>query len=155
YGQLAWALRSDPRVVVMDRVNVRHLAPDDVPGPPPDLVVADLSFISLTLVLSALRAAAAAEADHLLLVKPQFEAGPDLVGKGGVVRDPQVWEQAMAAVAHEGANVGLGLTAAVPSRLPGPAGNVEFFLHLRADGERDIASTVRDAAASGRGLAGR
>jgi len=134
YGQLAWPLRTDPRVVVRDRANVRNLAPGDVPAPAPDLVVADLSFISLTLVLDALRAVADADADFVLLVKPQFEAGRGRVGKGGVVRAPDAWAEAMAAVVAKGSEVGLGLVAAIPSVLPGPAGNIEFFVHLRSDG---------------------
>jgi 23S rRNA (cytidine1920-2'-O)/16S rRNA (cytidine1409-2'-O)-methyltransferase len=134
YGQLAWHLRSDDRVIVLDRTNVRHLEPDDVDGPPPTLVVADLSFISLSLVLPALRRVADPDADHVLLVKPQFEAGPKEVGKGGVVRDPAAWERAMLRVAEAADGEGLRLAGAVPSPLRGPAGNAEFFLHLREDG---------------------
>ena len=90
YGQLAWELRSDPRVSVLERTNVRSLRPSDLPYAP-TVVVADLSFISLRTVLPALAAASAPGADALLLVKPQFEAGPEGVGRGGVVRDPDVW----------------------------------------------------------------
>jgi 23S rRNA (cytidine1920-2'-O)/16S rRNA (cytidine1409-2'-O)-methyltransferase len=132
YGQLDWRLRTDPRVVVLDRTNVRHLAPEAVPPPPPDLVVADLSFISLRLVLPALRAVADPDADFVLLVKPQFEAGPERVGKGGVVRDPGTWRDALEGVAAAAADLGLQVAGATPSPLPGPAGNVEFFLHLSA-----------------------
>jgi 23S rRNA (cytidine1920-2'-O)/16S rRNA (cytidine1409-2'-O)-methyltransferase len=132
YGQLAWSLRTDPRVVVLDRTNARFLTPGLVPPPAPDLVVADLSFISLTLVLPALRSVAAPDADFVLLVKPQFEAGRSRVGKGGVVRDPTVWAEAMRRVIESGAEFGLGLRSAVASPLPGPAGNVEFFLYLQA-----------------------
>jgi 23S rRNA (cytidine1920-2'-O)/16S rRNA (cytidine1409-2'-O)-methyltransferase len=132
YGQLAWVLRADPRVVVLERMNVRALTPDDVPPPPPSLVVADLSFISLTLVLDALRSVATPDADFVLLVKPQFEAGRERVGKGGVVRDPEVWAAAMRRVVEKAAELGLGLVAVTPSMVPGPAGNVEFFVHLRA-----------------------
>lgn len=134
YGQLAWRLRQDPRVVVRDRCNVRSMRAEDLPLPPPELVVADLSFISLRLVLPALRACAEPAADHLLLVKPQFEAGPDLVGRGGVVRDPEVWRAALAGVVETAVGLGLGLVGAVVSELPGPAGNVEFFVQLAHGG---------------------
>ena len=148
YGQLAWRLRSDDRVVVLDRTNVRHLVSDDLPPPAPTLVVADLSFISLKPVLPALSRVAAADADHLLLVKPQFEAGSERVGRGGVVRDPSVWRDVLGAVVAAGAGEGLGLAAAVVSRLPGPAGNVEFFVHLRS-GAGAAADVLDAAVASG------
>jgi len=130
YGQLLWRLREDPRVVVLDRTNVRALVPEQVPPPPPTLVVADLSFISLTLVLPALRAVAARGADFVLMVKPQFEAGRDHVGSGGVVRDPEGWRAAMARVIDTGEAAGLALCGVAPSPLPGPSGNVEFFVWL-------------------------
>jgi 23S rRNA (cytidine1920-2'-O)/16S rRNA (cytidine1409-2'-O)-methyltransferase len=130
YGQLAWPLRSDERVTVLDRVNVRHLRPEQV-APPPELVTADLSFISLTLVLPALAAAAASDADFVLLVKPQFEVGKGRVGAGGVVRDPALRAGAVTAVAAAAARCGLGVAGITASPLPGPAGNVEYFLWLR------------------------
>src|SRR3984893_2964757 len=129
YGQLAWALRSDPRVTVLDRVNVRQLTPEQV-APAPGLVTADLSFISLALVLPALAACAAADADFLLLVKPQFEVGKGKVGAGGVVRDPAQRAEAVAAVAAAAQEIGLGTAGIVASPLPGPSGNVEYFLWL-------------------------
>jgi len=147
YGQLAWALQTDPRVVVLDRTNARSLTPASVPPPGPDLVVADLSFISLTLVLPALWSVAVPDADFVLLVKPQFEAGRDRVGKGGVVRDPTVWAEVMRRVVDRGTELGLGLAHAVASPLPGPAGNIEFFLHLRADGGADSDDAIRAAIA--------
>lgn len=147
YGQLAWPLRTDPRVVVLDRTNVRFLTSESVPPPAPDLVVADLSFISLTLVLAALRSVAAPDADFVLLVKPQFEAGRSRVGKGGVVRDPAVWAEAMRRVVDRGADLGLGLVHAVASPLPGPAGNIEFFLHLRAGGAAAADDAIKTAIA--------
>jgi 23S rRNA (cytidine1920-2'-O)/16S rRNA (cytidine1409-2'-O)-methyltransferase len=128
YGQLAWSLRTDPRVTVMDRVNVRALEPVT---PAPDLVVADLSFISLTLVLPALVAVAAPEADFVLLVKPQFEVGKGRVGSGGVVRDTTDRSAAVEKVAGAAAELGLGVQGITASPLPGPAGNVEYFLWLR------------------------
>ena len=130
YGQLAWALRGDPRVTVLDRVNVRQLTPEQV-APAPGLVTADLSFISLVLVLPALAASAAADADFLLLVKPQFEVGKGKVGPGGVVRDPEQRAAAVAAVAVAALELGLGVQGIVASPLPGPSGNVEYFLWLR------------------------
>ena len=132
YGQLRWELRTDPRVVVLDRTNVRHLRPEQLPAPPADLVVADLSFISLRLVAPPLAAAAAPNADHLWLVKPQFELGPERVPRGGVVREPQGWRDAMLGAIDAGAAGGLGLAGVTCSPLPGPAGNIEFFIHLRA-----------------------
>jgi len=128
YGQLAWSLRTDPRVTVMDRVNVRALGPVT---PVPDLVVADLSFISLTLVLPALVTAATPEADFVLLVKPQFEVGKGRVGAGGVVRDTTDRSASIEKVAGAAAGLGLGVQGITASPLPGPAGNVEYFLWLR------------------------
>jgi 23S rRNA (cytidine1920-2'-O)/16S rRNA (cytidine1409-2'-O)-methyltransferase len=130
YGQLAWSLRSDTRVTVLDRVNVRALRPEQV-APAPGLVTADLSFISLTLVLPALVACAAPDADFVLMVKPQFEVGKGNVGAGGVVRDPALRQSAVAAVAEAAAALGLGVAGVTPSPLPGPSGNVEYFLWLR------------------------
>jgi len=130
YGQLTWALRTDERVTVLDRVNVRQLRPEQV-APAPDLVTADLSFISLGLVLPALIACASPDADFVLLVKPQFEVGKDRVGSGGVVRDPELRREAVAAVAAAAGAQGLGVAGVVASPLPGPTGNVEYFLWLR------------------------
>ncbi len=145
YGQLDWRLRRDPAVVVRDRVNVRYLQPDDLPEPPAQLVVADLSFISLRLVIPALRAVADPTADFLLMVKPQFEAGRAAVGKKGVVRDPATWSAAVTAVVDAARNVGLGLQAACPSPLLGPAGNAEFFVHLRAGTAMETTAAVAQA----------
>ena len=130
YGQLAWSLRSDPRVVVHDRQNVRELTPEVV-GAPVDLVVGDLSFISLTLVLDALVGVVAETGDLALMVKPQFEVGKDRVGKGGVVRDPALRAEAVAGVAAAADQRGWGARMVARSTLPGPSGNVEFFLWLR------------------------
>jgi 23S rRNA (cytidine1920-2'-O)/16S rRNA (cytidine1409-2'-O)-methyltransferase len=130
YGQLAWNLRTDPRVTVLDRVNVRALEPSQV-APPPQVVVADLSFISLTLVLPALVACAAPDADFALMVKPQFEVGKGRVGAGGVVRDPADRADAVRGVCDAAAELGLGVAGVTASPLPGPAGNVEYFVWLR------------------------
>ncbi|HET9842742.1 MAG TPA: TlyA family RNA methyltransferase [Nocardioides sp.] len=140
YGQLAWRLRQDPRVRVHDRTNVRDL---DLPliGEPVDLVVGDLSFISLTLVLDPLVAVTADDGDLVLMVKPQFEVGRDRVGKGGVVRDLGLRAEAVETVASASRERGWGARAVTVSPLPGPSGNVEFFLWLR----RGPAEIDRDA----------
>lgn len=130
YGQLAWNLRTDPRVTVLDRVNVRALEPASV-APAPEVVVADLSFISLTLVLPALVACAAPDADFALMVKPQFEVGKGKVGAGGVVRDPADRADAVRGVCDAAAELELGVAGVTASPLPGPAGNVEYFVWLR------------------------
>ena len=130
YGQLAWPLRTDERVTVMERTNVRTLTPG-VLGGPVDLTVADLSFISLRLVLPALAACTGPDGDLALMVKPQFEVGRERVGSGGVVRDPLLRAQAVLDVAATGAELGLGVAGAAASPLPGPSGNVEFFLWFR------------------------
>ncbi|PRX90935.1 TlyA family RNA methyltransferase [Allonocardiopsis opalescens] len=128
YGQLAWRLRTDERVAVLERVNVRELRPEQLDGPPPDLVVADLSFISLTLVLPALLRCAAPGADFVLMVKPQFEVGRELVGAGGVVRDPAARALAVRRVADAALALGAGVVDITASPLPGPSGNVEYFV---------------------------
>jgi 23S rRNA (cytidine1920-2'-O)/16S rRNA (cytidine1409-2'-O)-methyltransferase len=134
YGQFDWGLRGDPRVLLLERTNVRELAPEALPWVP-EGVAADLSFISLTLVVAPLaRMAPDPDADFVLLVKPQFEVGRSDVGKGGVVRDPGQWRRALGSVVDAAEGEGLGLSGAVPSELPGPAGNREFFVHLRRDG---------------------
>jgi 23S rRNA (cytidine1920-2'-O)/16S rRNA (cytidine1409-2'-O)-methyltransferase len=130
YGQLAWSLRTDPRVTVLDRVNVRALSPAQV-APQPEVVVADLSFISLTLVLPALVDCAAPDADFALMVKPQFEVGKGRVGPGGVVRDPADRAEAIRRVCDAAKSLGLGVRGVTASPLPGPAGNVEYFVWLR------------------------
>ena len=126
-GQLAWKLRTDPRVVVLDEVNVRYL--DALPEPV-DLVTADVSFISLSLVLPALLRVSKPDAWLVLLVKPQFEAGRAQVGKGGVVRDPAVHRAVLSRLATEWAGMGLTLAGLARSPVLGPAGNVEFLAYL-------------------------
>ena len=144
YGQIAWRLREDPRVTVVERTNVRTLDPALV-APAPGLVVGDLSFISLTLVIPALVRAADPRADFLLLVKPQFEVGKERLGSGGVVRDTSLHAWAMRKVADCAAANGLSVAGAAPSPLPGPAGNVEYFLYMRA-GDTDSSCANVDAA---------
>jgi 23S rRNA (cytidine1920-2'-O)/16S rRNA (cytidine1409-2'-O)-methyltransferase len=133
YGQLIWRLQSDKRVRVVDRTNVRHLSPQEIGGTV-ELVVADLSFISLRLVLPALIACVDPEGDLVLLVKPQFEVGRERVGRGGVVRDPQERAGAVRGVADASARLGFGTRGLVQSALPGPAGNLEYVLWLAASG---------------------
>jgi 23S rRNA (cytidine1920-2'-O)/16S rRNA (cytidine1409-2'-O)-methyltransferase len=130
YGQLAWSLRSDERVVVHDRTNVREITPELVGGPV-DLVVGDLSFISLGLVLDALLGVTRPDGDLALMVKPQFEVGKDRVGRGGVVREPGLRAEAVSTVALAAAQRGWGARSVTTSPLPGPAGNIEYFLWLR------------------------
>ena len=132
YGELAWSLRTDERVRVLERTNVRTLTPEQIGGPA-ELVVADLSFISLRLVLPALTGCATPTADLLPMVKPQFEVGRERLGTGGVVRDLAHRADAVATVAAAAADLGWGTAGVVASPLPGPAGNVEFFLWLRRD----------------------
>jgi len=138
YGQLAWSLRNDPRVTVLDRTNARDLMPSDLAFAP-NLVVADVSFISLRLVVPALARVADPGADLVLLVKPQFEAGPDDVGRGGVVREPRVWRGAIEGVAAACEAAMLRTVAVMASPSPGPAGNVEFPLHaVKEPGVRSL-----------------
>ncbi|WP_276672163.1 TlyA family RNA methyltransferase [Schaalia cardiffensis] len=139
YGQLAWRLQSDPRVEVRDRTNVRTMKAGDV-DPAPSLVVGDMSFISLTLVIPALVAVAAENADFLLMVKPQFEIGKERLGHGGVVRNLEHHVETVESVARCAMDNGLGILAIEASPLPGPSGNVEYFLHMRAGDSDAIAS---------------
>lgn len=133
YGQLAWLLQTDDRVEVRDRVNVRHLKSGDL-EPKPTLVVSDLSFISLKTVLPALIDVAHSAADFLLMVKPQFEVGKSKLGKNGVVRDSQLRIGAVQGVADAAYELGVGTVDVAASPLPGPKGNVEYFLWLRSGG---------------------
>jgi 23S rRNA (cytidine1920-2'-O)/16S rRNA (cytidine1409-2'-O)-methyltransferase len=153
YGQLDPRLRQDPRVRVLDRTNVRALEPAQVGGPV-DLTVADLSFISLRLVLPVLAGLTRDDGDLVLLVKPQFEAGREAVGRGGVVRDPAARAAAVRAVAEAGQALGLGVAGLCPSPLPGPAGNLELFLHLRAGARPLDEPTLQAALAEGAALPG-
>lgn len=130
YGQLIWRLQNDPRVEVKDRTNVRHLKAGDI-QPAPEIIVSDLSFISLTLVLDALNAVAAPTADYLLMVKPQFEIGKEKLGSGGVVRNKNHHHEAVSNVLNYAVKIGLNPYGVAASPLPGPAGNVEYFIALR------------------------
>jgi 23S rRNA (cytidine1920-2'-O)/16S rRNA (cytidine1409-2'-O)-methyltransferase len=152
YGQLAWSLQSDERVVVHDRTNIRDLTPELIGGPV-DLVVGDLSFISLRLVLDALIGVTRPDGDLVLMVKPQFEVGRERLGKGGVVREPAHRAAAVADIADEAAVRGWGAVGVATSPLPGPAGNVEYFLWLR-HGTRTVNEADVSAEVSRSGPAG-
>ncbi|PTU54494.1 hemolysin [Sphaerisporangium cinnabarinum] len=149
HDQLVPALRADPRVVVHEGLNVRDLSPAHV-GVVPDVVVGDLSFISLAMVLPAVAGVVGPGTDLLLLVKPQFEVGRERLGSGGVVRDPALHVEVVAAVARHAALVGLRPLAVVPSPLPGPSGNREYFWWLRAgDPGRADGAAFEDEALEG------
>ena len=133
HGQLAWSLRTDPRVVCLEGVNARRIAPDQVGGPR-DIVTVDLAFISLRLVWRAIASLVAAGGVVIALVKPQFEAGRDRVGRGGVVRDPAVHREVLRDVLGAAGTVGLVARGITPSPVTGQAGNVEYLVCLRTSG---------------------
>jgi 23S rRNA (cytidine1920-2'-O)/16S rRNA (cytidine1409-2'-O)-methyltransferase len=145
YGELHWRLRSDPRVTVIERSNARALEPGALPFAP-DLIVIDVSFISLAKVLPAVLACAAERFDCLALVKPQFEVGRSAVGKGGVVRDAAVRRGALVSVAQAALGLGASVLGFASSGLPGPKGNLETFVWL-AEGSRGGAIEDLEAAA--------
>jgi 23S rRNA (cytidine1920-2'-O)/16S rRNA (cytidine1409-2'-O)-methyltransferase len=142
YGQLDWRLREDARVTVLERTNVRHLDPGQIPYRP-EIVTADLSFISLSLALPALTRCAVRGGTFVLLVKPQFEAGREDVGRGGVIGDRGAWWRSLERVAEAAAGGGLEPSDAMASPLLGPAGNAEFFL-LAAGGEAVSGAPIGD-----------
>jgi 23S rRNA (cytidine1920-2'-O)/16S rRNA (cytidine1409-2'-O)-methyltransferase len=129
YGELDWGIRSDDRVTVIERLNARALEPRKLPYAP-DLIVIDVSFISLRKLLGAVLACAAERFDCLAMVKPQFEVGREKVGKGGVVRDPEARAEAVDGVAEFGRSLGASVRGTAASGLPGPAGNLETFVWL-------------------------
>ncbi|MFM7264861.1 MAG: TlyA family RNA methyltransferase [Cyanobium sp.] len=162
YGQTAWSLRIDPRLVLRERTNLRHLTAEQLYGPEdprPDLAVADLSFISLTRVLPALRAllapaadlppdAAGREVEAVLLVKPQFEVGRGRVGRGGVVRDPRAHRDAIEGVIAAAEGLSWRASGVVASPITGPAGNHEYLLWLGGDGEAPTRDSLTALVAS-------
>lgn len=148
YGQLAWELRQDSRVEIHDRTNVRSLSPEIIRDKA-ELVVADLSFISLTLVIPALKSVSTPDANFVIMVKPQFEVGRERLGAGGVVRDPELRKSAVKEVAESAYELGLGTVGVVASPLPGPSGNVEYFLWLRAGAERITDAKLNEAITKG------
>lgn len=147
YGELHWSIRTDVRVTVVERANARALAVSQLPYRP-DLVVADVSFISLTKVLPAVLATTAPEFDALLMVKPQFEVGRERLGKGGVVREPELRREALATVAAAASAAGAGVLGFASSGLPGPKGNRETFLRLAHPGHPDALDPEGVAAAA-------
>lgn len=148
YGQLAWAVSQDPRVQQMDRTNIRHLQLVDI-GEPVDLIVADLSFISLETVLPALAAVLRPDGDALLMVKPQFEVGKDNLGSGGVVDDPAQRISSVHKIALAAFALGLGTAGVTASPLPGPSGNVEYFLWLKFGAPAPDFAEIEKAVAEG------
>ncbi len=143
-GQLDWALRQDQRVLLHERTNLRSLELAGIGDEPCSVAVADLSFISLALVAPALARLTTADAELVLLVKPQFEAGRAQVGRGGIVRDPEIHRTVLEDVIRGLAEAGIGVTGAMPSPLRGGAGNVEFLVHARK-GPPTIAAPELDA----------
>ena len=142
YGQLDWKIRSDPRVVVMERTNVRYVTPEQL-GEPLDLSVVDVSFISLRIVLPVIKTFLKSSGQVLCLIKPQFEAGRDKVGKKGVVRDPETHKEVLddfVSLANELDFKILGLTF---SPVKGPEGNIEFLAHLTLDNKEGICLDTR------------
>jgi 23S rRNA (cytidine1920-2'-O)/16S rRNA (cytidine1409-2'-O)-methyltransferase len=138
YGQFDWKLRNDPRVTVMERTNVRRLAGEDLPFQP-DFLVADLSFISLTVALESIFSTTPALREAILLVKPQFEAGPESVGRGGVVRDREVHAAVIRSVARDFGTLGFGAVGATRAAVAGrKSGNLEYPVHLLRGAEQDL-----------------
>jgi 23S rRNA (cytidine1920-2'-O)/16S rRNA (cytidine1409-2'-O)-methyltransferase len=145
YGELHWTMRTHPHVTPVERVNARALQPSDLPYPP-DLVTVDVSFISLSKVLPAVLACAAAEFDCLALVKPQFEVGRERVGKGGVVRSVDDRRAALVGVGESAAALGHAVLGFASSGLPGPAGNRESFVWIAEGGRAGARSDLVEAA---------
>ena len=145
YGQLAWSLRNDGRVTVMERTNARNLTPDMFPEPM-DMAVMDMSFISLRLVLPAVKSLLAQAGQVVCLVKPQFEAGREKVGKKGVVRDPAVHREVLERFIADGADMGFALRGLTFSPVRGPEGNIEYLAWLDTAGpaiDTDCGEVVR------------
>ena len=142
YGQLAWSLRSDPRVVTMERTNVRYLTPDSIPEKL-QLAVIDVSFISLALILPAVRALLDVSGEVVCLIKPQFEAGRDKVGKKGVVRDASTHVEVLTIFMENAGNMGYHVHGLTFSPIKGPEGNIEFLGYLSAAGEGACTDTAR------------
>src|SRR5688572_638655 len=155
YGQLHERLRSDPRVRNVERTNIRTLTPDDIDGAV-DVLVADLSFISLRLVMAALVALARPAADLVLLVKPQFEAGRQEAARGrGVISDAQIWRRVLGEVRAAAASQGAAMMGAMPSPITGAEGNVEFLVHCRVGATEALDDDALDeVAAAARALHG-
>ncbi|WP_066060683.1 TlyA family RNA methyltransferase [Neobacillus soli] len=138
YNQLAWKLRQDERVVVMERTNFRYVTPADLNGEMPNFASIDVSFISLTLILPVLKTLLVPGSDIVALVKPQFEAGRDQVGKKGIVRDEKVHLQVVDKIINFAIQQGFTVAALSYSPITGGNGNIEYLLHLKWEGEREI-----------------
>ena len=144
YGQLAWSLRTDPRVVCMERTNIRYVTHEQIPEEM-DVAVADLSFISLRLILGAVGALLKPEGEMVCLVKPQFEAGKDKVGKKGVVREPQIHKEVIRKVADCAVGLGFAVKGLDYSPIKGPEGNIEYLLFLqKTDSEGGLSDEIID-----------
>jgi 23S rRNA (cytidine1920-2'-O)/16S rRNA (cytidine1409-2'-O)-methyltransferase len=150
YGQFDWSLRNDPRVTVMERTNVRTLAAEDLPFDP-DLLVADLSFISLTVALESLLSTTPALREAILLVKPQFEAGPESVGRGGLVRDREVHVSVIQSVTRYFSTLGFGAVGATQGAIAGrKSGNLEYPVHLLRGAEPALdEASIREVVGGG------
>ncbi len=147
YGQLDWKIRSDPRVVVMERTNIRYVTPEDL-GEPLDLSVIDVSFISLKIVLPAVQKLLKPTGQVICLIKPQFEAGKEKVGKKGVVREPETHREVLEHFIALSDSLGFAILGLTFSPVKGPEGNIEFLAHLSLTGQGiqpDAAQVVADA----------
>ncbi len=133
YGQLDWKLRNDPRVVVLERTNIRYLSADELIDPP-DFATVDVSFISLSKVLGQVKNLTAPDSQGLALIKPQFEAGRDKVGKKGVVRDPNIHKEVVKAVMNSASGYGFEVLGLTYSPVKGPEGNIEYLMHFASVG---------------------
>ncbi|CAM3312113.1 MULTISPECIES: TlyA family RNA methyltransferase [Paenibacillus] len=140
YNQLDWSLRNDERVCVMERTNFRYMTPEDLKGPRPDIASIDVSFISLRIILPTLKTLLDRPGDVAALIKPQFEAGREKVGKSGVVRDPRVHKEVLTQVLHFADDIGFKLNNLTFSPITGGEGNIEFLAHWRLEPE-DAAET--------------
>jgi 23S rRNA (cytidine1920-2'-O)/16S rRNA (cytidine1409-2'-O)-methyltransferase len=149
YGELSWTVRNDARVTVMERANARSLGPKELEYRP-DLIVADVSFISLTKLLRAVLSTAAEEYDALLMIKPQFEVGKGRVGSGGVVREPALRREALITVGEAALENGASVIGFASSGLPGPKGNQETFVQLAEPGREKALDSKGIAAAAER-----
>ena len=142
YNQLAWKLRQDERVVVMERTNFRYVTPSGLAGEMPNFASIDVSFISLTLILPVLKTLLIPGSDIIALIKPQFEAGRDQVGKKGIVRDEKVHLQVIEKIIHFSVKEGYIVTNLSYSPITGGDGNIEFLLHLKWEGERELGESI-------------
>lgn len=154
YGQLDWKIRSDDRVVVMERTNIRYITPEDL-GEPLDLSVIDVSFISLKIVLPTIKTLLKPNGQVLCLIKPQFEAGKDKVGKKGVVREPEIHKEVLDSFVETVTNLGFTILGLTFSPVKGPEGNIEFLGHLTLEEKEgilpDTAAVVQEAHATLKG----